>query len=96
MLDSWPESPYTMLVARAKRAQLCRVWEAHFQRPLPSLPVPLAKPDPDVRLDLQPMIDSIYQRSRYERSIDYDKPLTPPLDAAAAAWLEQQLKASRH
>jgi len=45
--------------------------------------------------ELQPMINAIYQRSRYERSIDYSKPLTPPLDAAATAWLEQQLKSSR-
>jgi hypothetical protein len=93
MLDPWPESPYTLLVARAKKFQLCRVWQAHFQRPLPSLPVPLAKPDPDIPLDLQPMIDAIYQRSRYERSIDYSKPLTPPLNAGEAAWLKQQLQA---
>jgi len=95
MLDRWPDSPYALLVARAKKAQLCRVWAAHFQRPLPALPVPLAKPDPDVPLDLQPMIDAIYQRSHYERSIDYSKPLTPPLDAAEKAWLEQQLQARR-
>ncbi len=92
MLDPWPDSPYTFLVARAKKAQLCRVWAAHFQRPLPLLHVPLAKPDPDIPLDLQSMIDAIYQRSRYERSIAYNKPLTPPLDAAEAAWLEQQLQ----
>lgn len=55
--------------------------------------LPLAKPDPDVLLDLQPMIDAIYQRSRYERSIDYRQPLTPPLDARETAWLEQQLQA---
>ena len=95
MLDPWPASPYTLLVARAKKAQLCRVWPVHWQRPLPPLPVPLAKPDPDIPLDLQPMLDAIYQRSRYERSIDYRKPLTPPLDAVETAWLEQQLQARR-
>jgi hypothetical protein len=41
------------------------------------------------------MIDSIYQRSRYARSIDYSKPLTPPLDDAEAAWLEVHLHAKR-
>ena len=55
--------------------------------------VPLAKPDPDVTLNLQPMIEGIYQRYRYERSIDYTKPLTPPLTPEEAAWLEQQLRA---
>ncbi len=95
MLDRWPDSPYTLLVAQAKTAQLCRVWPAHFRRRLPPLPVPLAKPDPDVPLDLQPMIDAIYQRSRYERSIDHSKPLNPPLDAADARWLKQQLPVRR-
>ena len=41
------------------------------------------------------MIDTIYQRSRYERSIDYGKPLNPPLDEAEAAWLRERLSARR-
>jgi hypothetical protein len=92
MLDPWPDSPYTLLVARAKKFQLCRVWPAHFQRPLPSLPLPLAKPDADVPVELQPMIAAIYQRFRYERSINYSKPLIPPLSSKDAAWLERQLQ----
>jgi hypothetical protein len=92
MLDPWPDSPYTLLVARAKRT-LCKVWPVHFRRPLPTLPVPLARPDPDVPLDLQSMIAIIYQRSRYERSIDYAQPLAPPLSSEEAAWLKQQIKA---
>jgi len=90
MLDPWPDSPYTLLVARA-RAQLCRVWRAHYRRPLPIVSVPLAKPDSDIPLDLQPMIDEIYRRFRYLRSIDYSKPSTAPLDAAENGWLKQQL-----
>jgi uncharacterized protein DUF4058 len=92
MLDPWPGSPYTVLVARAKKINFCRVWPAYFQIPTPSVPIPLAKPDPDILLDLQPMIDSIYRRSRYERSIDYSKPLNPPLEPAERLWLEGQLR----
>jgi hypothetical protein len=94
MLDAWPDSPYTILVARS-RTDLCRVWPAHYRRQLPQIPVPLAKPDPDIPLDLQPMIDEIYNRFRYPRSIDYRKPLNPPLDAAENGWLKQQLQAAR-
>jgi hypothetical protein len=92
MLDPWPESPYTVLVARAKRFDLCRVWPVHSQLPSPSIPIPLAKPDPDIVIDLQAIFDSIYERSRYERSIDYRKPLSPPLDAHLTAWLQKQLR----
>ena len=93
MLDPWPSSPYTLLLARAKKWGSCLAWPAHYRRPLPAIPVPLAKPDPDLSLSLQPLVEVIYQRYHYERSIDYAKPLTPPLDAADADWLEQQLRA---
>lgn len=95
MLDPWPDSPYTLLVSRTATFRKCKVWPAHFQLPLPSIPIPLAKPDPDVILELQPMIDSIYGRSRYERSIDYGNPADPPLRPTEAAWLKKRLKAGR-
>jgi hypothetical protein len=81
MLNPWPNSPYTLLVSRKEHAPHCRVWPGHYRRPLPQIPVPLCAPDPDVQLDLQPMIDAIYARSRYQRDIDYTQPLTPPLTA---------------
>jgi hypothetical protein len=93
MLDPWPACPYTLMVARARKAQHCKVWRAHFQRRLPPIPVPLAKPDPDVTLSLQPLIDTIYQRFRYGQSIDYRKALDPPLDTEESAWLKRQLRA---
>jgi uncharacterized protein DUF4058 len=89
MLDPWPDCPYVLLAARAGSAQLCRVWEGHSQRPLPAISVPLHKPDPDVFLSLQPLIDTIYRRFRYEQSIDYTKELTPPLSPEEAAWWRQ-------
>jgi len=92
MYDPWPDYFYTLLVARAHRFQRCLVWSAHFRRALPIIPVPLAEPDPDLKLDLQPMIDSIYLRSRYARSIDYGKVLTPALVPDDAAWLKRRLR----
>jgi hypothetical protein len=92
MLDPWPASPYTLLVARQERAPRCRVWPASFDRPLPAIPIPLAKPHPDIPLALQPLVEVIYERGRYPEEIDYSKPLDPPLTAEQAAWLEQQLR----
>jgi hypothetical protein len=95
MLDPWPDSPYTILVARAKKPQRCKVWPAHYRRPLPTIPVPLAKPDIDVSLSLQPMVAEIYRRSRYAPSIEYSRPLKPPLGAEDTAWLQEQLRARK-
>ena len=92
MLGKWPDSPYTLLICREYLAPTCTVWPAHFRQPLPTLPIPLSYPDPDIRLDLQPFIAAIYARSRYHLDIDYRKPLKPPLSEVDAAWLAETLK----
>jgi len=89
MRDPWPASPYTFLVARAQEHFSCDVWPAYFHLPLPAIPIPLATPDPDVTLSLQPLVESIYSRLRYDETIAYDKPLVPLLTAAEEAWLKK-------
>jgi Protein of unknown function (DUF4058) len=92
MAEAWPSAPYSLLVCRQQRAPDCTVWPAHFRRPLPAIPVPLASPDPDLSLTLQPMIEAIYARGRYYRSIDYADSLTPPLEVDERNWLAEQLR----
>jgi hypothetical protein len=92
MVTPWPVSPYYLLVCRRRRAPYCSVWPASFQERLPPVLVPLDDPDPDIELDLQPMVEAIYARSRYDTSIDYTKPLVPPLTPPQAAWLEERLR----
>jgi len=94
MLDPWPSSPYTLLVARKLFAPNCRVWPAHFRRSLPVTPIPLLHPDPDVKLNLQSMLETIYERFHYGRSIDYTRPLAPPLSDDDSKWLAEQLQRS--
>jgi hypothetical protein len=97
MLDPWPNSPYTLLVARSLFLHpRCKVWKASFQRPLPEIPVPLDEPDADIPLRLQSMIEAIYKRSRYGGSIDYKKPVRPPLRGAEAKWLKTHLRQWRN
>jgi hypothetical protein len=93
MRDPWPGSPYTLLVARARQQFTCDVWPAYFHLPLPALPIPLAAPDADVPLALQPLIDSISGRLRYSETIDYDKPLIPAATSVEEGWLKQVRKA---
>jgi hypothetical protein len=95
MLDPLPTSPYYLLMARASSAPLCRVWRGFFDRPLPPIPIPLSPPDPDISLELQPLVDAIFERSRYADDIDYTQPLAPPLTPEQTAWLQQQLQEKR-
>jgi hypothetical protein len=92
MLTPWPDSSYTLLVCRAIDAPYCRVWPIALQRRLPAIPVPLLDPDPDLSLDLQPLLEGIYALGRYEERIDYTRPLTPALSNVDATWVRQLLK----
>jgi hypothetical protein len=94
MADPWPNSPYYLLVCRQSRAPYCRVQPATYRQPLPELSIPLASPDPDVPVALQPMIDAIYARSRYCLRIDYAKPIKPLLSRDDRAWLTERLPAA--
>lgn len=81
MRDPWPECPCTILVSRRQRTPHCRVWKAWFTKPLPAIKVPLLSSDPDADLTLQPLLDEIYRRYRYDQQLDYTKPCNPPLEA---------------
>ena len=89
MVEPWPNSAYYFLVARQSSAPYCRVWPVHCHHVLPEIPVPLASPDPDQPLALGPLIEAVYERSRYARRIDYTKPLHRPLTPEQAAWLKE-------
>jgi hypothetical protein len=82
MREAWPNSPYYLLVARKEQSPRCQVWPAHVARALPRLPIPLGRGDMDIEIDLQPMVDAVYERAQFASLIDYkrsiDPPLTPP------------------
>jgi hypothetical protein len=92
MASPWPDSAYYLLVSRKTQRKRCSALPAGFTAPLPAIPVPLAAPDSDMSLDLQPPIEAIYRESRYERDIDYRRPLYPPPTPAEQAWLDKHLR----
>ena len=87
MRERWPDSPYYLLAMKKQEASACRVWPAFVTAPLPEIAVPLAPPDNDMTLPLQPLVDAIYARSRYQADIDYSRPLEPPLPPDESRWL---------
>jgi hypothetical protein len=58
---------------------------------LPKVRVPLRQNDPEVVLDLQLVLQRVYQDGPFE-SIDYSKPSEPPLSEADAAWAAEMTK----
>lgn len=80
---------YLTSVWRATRPGLNEVYAIALQQPLPNISVPLRPDDPDVHLDLQPLIETVYATGRYD--IDYSAELDPPLDAEDQEWASELL-----
>jgi hypothetical protein len=94
-LGELPATPYLAMVSRAYARPNCEVWPIRLQDPLPVLPVPLLRPDPDVPLDLGEALRATYTAARYDLRIRYDQPPPPPpLSDEETVWLEAQLQQS--
>ena len=92
-LDNPPPAPsdYLILVSRASEFPQAGVWPLSVRDPLPTLPIPLASPDPDVLLPLKPCFDRAFAEGRYESDINYAEPPTPPLAEPDATWARDLL-----
>jgi uncharacterized protein DUF4058 len=86
-----PEGDYYATVARAPRRPRAEVYAWTIRQPLPSVPVPLSESDPDVVLDLQAIFTMAYDRAGYDYSLDYHRPVVPPLGEADAGWAQEIL-----
>lgn len=88
-----PESgkPYYVTVYRAGRPGECELYGIDLRESLPVIRIPLRPQDPDVQLDLQPLIEHVYRTGRFP--IDYDEPCDPPLEGDDAAWARALLDA---
>lgn len=81
-----PPADYLAMVSRTYQRPACDVWPMRLRQPLPVLPIPLLRPDPDVPLDMAQALRTAYQRARYDLRINYQAPPTPPLSPLDAEW----------
>lgn len=87
-----PAGDYYAFVLRRERRPRAQVYTWDVRQPLPTIPIPLAKDDPDVLFDLQSVFVAVYDRSGYDYTLDYTRPLAPPLRASDDAWLQETLR----
>ena len=85
------EAPYAACLSRSDNSRNY-LWGIQLEQPLPILPVPLLKGEEDAKLPLQQVWNTLFERSRYEREIDYSQPPPPPpLQPGQTDWIESLL-----
>lgn len=87
-----PLGDYFVHAACATSRPRGKVWPIRLQERLPVVGIPLKESDPDVALDLQQVLDTVYNRAAYDRTIDYRRPPEVPLTRKHAAWANRLLK----
>lgn len=83
--EELPTCDYCSVVSRMEARPRAGVWPWRLRDALPSIPIPLRAPDPDVTLDLKAIIDQVYDCGRYGTYI-YLGPPEPRLSPDDAAW----------
>jgi hypothetical protein len=91
-LEGLPECDYYVLVSRVEQRPLAGAWPLALRQRLPILGIPLRAPDADAQIDLQQVLDRIYDAAGYEDYIYQGQP-QPRLTPADAAWAEQYIPA---
>jgi len=93
--NDYPAGDYFVTLFRMTRPGKCGLWPIGLRDRLPTVPVPLLPGEADLRLDLAPMVNSVYVGSNYGPSINYGLPLSPRArNRDDAAWLEDLLRSA--
>ncbi|HEY3997590.1 MAG TPA: DUF4058 family protein [Candidatus Xenobia bacterium] len=84
-----PEADYYAFISRGTTRPSAHVYPWRLRDALPVIPIPLLEGDADVAVDLQGIFLDTYERSGFQWSIDYTKPIAPPLSTADEAWVRE-------
>lgn len=95
LAGQYPLGDYFALVSRSDRRPDCHVFAWTVRDPLPTIPIPLRPPEPDVAIDLAAVFTQNYDRGGYRRSLAYRAAPEAKLSPQDLAWvLERAQRAS--
>jgi Protein of unknown function (DUF4058) len=80
---------YRILVSRSQRRPQADLYAFSFRAAIPPVPIPLKQPSEAVTIELQAIVNGVYDRARYDQRIDYREPL-PNLSDADRSWLQER------
>lgn len=86
--------PYRICVRRANELLRAVCYKTSLRHRLPVIRIPLRPDDPDVRLDVQKLIDTAWQSGAYY-TLNHTRGPLPPLDDDDAQWVRERLRESQ-
>jgi len=84
---------YLVCMSPGWKRQRRELYVLPLRQPLPVVPIPLRERESPVKLDLQALVDHVYETGRYD-DLDSEAELDSPLAGEDATWAEALLKAA--
>lgn len=82
-------SGYSILISRANKRPEADLYTFGLKNPIPAFPVPLKPGETEPIIDLQKLLNEVYERARFDLAIDYQKPVKPVLSEDDEAWVRE-------
>jgi hypothetical protein len=83
-----PKCDYCIYLSRFDRRPDVEFWPIRLREALPAIPIPLLPGDQDAQINLQTVLNDVYDRAKYEYVI-YDGQPEPALSPEDAEWAKQ-------
>lgn len=86
MLTEMPSCHYRILVSRVSDRPQAQLYGFSVQQPIPAIVIPLERGDVEPLLDLQRLLDEVYEQARFDLTIDYSQVPIPGLSKEDQSW----------
>lgn len=84
--------PYRIAVIRGHLQAQAECYKVTLRERLPAIRIPLRPHEPDIPLDIQPLIDAAWERGTYS-DIDYSRDTCPAFRKEDEAWIQERIAA---
>jgi hypothetical protein len=83
---------YRILVSRGDRRPTAQLYVFNLQDMIPSFPLPLKGGDAEPLINLNEILNGVYERAGFDLRIDYMQPFQPPLTEEGITWADRLLQ----
>lgn len=91
VLGEIPKSDYRILVSREDRRPQAQLYAFSVRESIPSFLLPLRSGDTEPLVELQVLLNEVYERARYHLAVNYATPPVPPLKIKDRDWADKLL-----
>lgn len=89
------KSHYRILVSRGDCRPEADLYSFNLPDAIPSFPLPLKAGDVEPMVNLQELLNNIYEIASYDMAIDYSQEPVPSLSEAERLWVDELLKSQQ-